>query len=308
MARYLVKRLLFIIPALLIITFVVFFILSLMPSTPGRIILGIQATEEQVEYINEQLGYNRPLLVRYGEFLFNAVRGEFGESYISSRPVIDMLTAKMPVTIRMAVMSIVLVALLGIPLGILSAIKPGSVLDNCLTTLAMIFASVPTFWLGLMLMLLFSRILGWLPSSGVGTWKHYVMPTATLVLPSMAYISRLTRATMLETIGQDYVRTAKAKGAGKSRIMFLHALRNALMPVVTSLGMSFAHLLGGTVIIEVVFGLPGLGNEILQAINKKDIPVVLAAVVILATAFMVIMLVVDVLYALINPRVRDSLE
>lgn len=296
------------IPALLIIIFVVFLILSRIPSSPGRIILGIQATEEEVESINEGLGYNRPLPVRYVDFIAKALRGDLGTSYISGRPVIDVLTSKMPVTLRMALISVFFSSLIGIPLGILSSIRPNSVADNVLTTLALFFASVPTFWLGLMLMLVLSLFWRLLPSSGVGTWQHYVMPALTLVLPSAGYLSRLTRATMLDTIGQDYIRTAKAKGAPKPRVLFFHALRNALMPVTTSLGMSFAGLLGGTVIIEVVFGLPGLGNEILTAINNKDIPIVIAAVSLLSLAFMVIMLFVDIIYAVIDPRVKDTLE
>lgn len=308
MTKYIVKRIFSMIPALLIIIFAVFFTLSLIPSSPGRIILGIQATDEQVEYINESLGYNRPLVLRYASFIWDALHGDFGDSYISGRPVMDVILAKVPVTIKMALMSVVFASIIGIPLGILSSVKPNSLTDNILTTLALLFASVPTFWLGLMFMLVFSLTLHWLPSSGVGTWQHYVMPVLTLVLPSTGYISRLTRSTMLETIGQDYIRTARAKGAAKPRIMFIHALRNAMMPVVTSLGMSFAGLLGGTVIIEVVFGLPGLGNEILTAINKKDIPVVLAAVVFLSLAFMLIMLIIDLVYAFIDPRVRDSIN
>ena len=308
MPKYIIKRILSIIPTVLIIVFVIFVILDLTPGTPGRVILGVTATEEQVKNLDEALGYNRPLLVRYSDYLVHAIQGDFGKSYVNQVPVVDILMPKFPTTLKLAIMAVVFAAFIGIPLGILSALKPNSVTDSALTTLSLFFASVPAFWLGLMFMLIFSLKLGWLPSSGIGTWKHYIMPVITLVLPSAAYLARLTRSTMIDVINQDYIRTAKSKGAKTMRVMFFHALRNAMMLVVTQLGMSFASLLGGALITEMVFGLPGFGSTIVSAIKTKNIPVVMGGVMFLSVTFILIMLVVDLIYAFIDPRVKDMYE
>ncbi|MCB7305840.1 ABC transporter permease [Bariatricus massiliensis] len=308
MSKYILKRVLSIIPTVLIIIFAIFFILDFTPGTPGRVILGVTATEEQVNNLDEALGYNRPVVVRYVDYVVHAVQGDFGTSYVSQQPVVDILAPKFPTTLKLALLAVAISALLGIPMGIISALKPNSFLDSTLTTVALFFASVPSFWLGLMFMLAFSLVLGWLPSSGIGTWKHYIMPVITLVLPSAAYLSRLTRSTMIDAINQDYIRTAKSKGATTSRVMFLHALKNAMMPVVTQLGMSFASLLGGALITEMVFGLPGFGSAIVNAIKTKDIPIVMGGIIFLSTIFILIMLAVDLIYAFIDPRVKDMYE
>ena len=308
MAKYIVKRILSMIPAILIIIFVVFFILSLTPSSPAQIMLGLKATPEQVDALNEELGYNRPVVVRYVDYVWDALHGDFGLSYQSQKPVFDILMPKFPTTLTVALLSVAVAAAIGIPLGLLSSLKPRSVGDNFLTVLSLFFASVPSFWLGLIFMLIFSLVLGWLPSSGVGGWKYFVMPVFTLALPSAAYISRLTRTTMLDALGQDYIRTAKAKGAKLPRVTFLHALRNAMMPVVTQLGMSFAGLLGGAVVVEIMFGMPGFGDTIVDAIKAKDVPIVMGAVLFLSVTFMLIMLIVDIIYAFIDPRVKAQYQ
>ncbi len=308
MAKYILKRLLIVIPTLLFIVFVVFFILNVTPGDPGRIMLGPTATQEQVDMLNESLGVNRPLLVRYVDYIWDALHGDFGMSYTFNVPVTQVLMPKFPTTLKLAILSVICSALLGIPLGILSAVKKHSLIDNGLTVLALFLASVPGFWLGLMLMLFLSLQLGLLPSSGVGTWQHYVMPVMTLALPSAAFISRLTRTTMLDTMNQDYIRTAKGKGAKDGRVIFGHALRNALIPVITQLGMNFAGLLGGAMITEIVFGLPGFGNAIVAAIKAKDVPLTMFAVVFLSTTFMIIMLVVDLIYAFVDPRIKSQYE
>jgi len=306
MTKYIVKRLLIMIPTLVFVVLLVFLILSATPSNPGRMMLGPTATEQQVQAVNAQFGLDKPVLERFLDYAGGLLRGDMGRSYKSQQPVVQILLPKFPRTLEIAVFSVLFSALIGIPLGILSAVKQYSLADTVTTTFSMLIASVPSFWLGLMAMLLFSLQLGWLPSSGVGTWKHLVMPVMTLALPIAAYLSRITRATMLESIGQDYVRTAKSKGASRRRQIFLHALRNALLPVVSQLGMSFASLLGGALITEVVFGIPGFSNEILSAIKIKDVPVVMGATIFLCVVFMVIMLVVDILYAFIDPRIKAS--
>ena len=303
MIRYIAKRLLIMIPTMLAIIFIIFFIIHLMPNTPGRVILGISASEEQVIEKNKELGYYDPIPVQYVHYITNALKGDFGVSYQFGRPVFDILLPKFPITFRLAFLSILTASVLGVLLGILSAEKKYSAADVAMTVLALFFASIPTFFLGIIMMLFFSLKLGVLPSSGSGDWTHMVMPVLSLALPSAAFISRMTRSTMLDTISEDYVLTARAKGCSPMRIIFAHELRNAMMPVVTEVGMDFAGLLGGSVIVENVFGLPGFGNIILNAINTKDGPVLMAAVVFLSFMFMLVMLAVDITYALLDPRV-----
>lgn len=303
MLRYILKRLLIMIPTMLAIIFIIFFIMQFMPNTPGRIILGIKASEEQVIEKNKELGYYDPLPVKYCRYIKNVLKGEFGTSYQSGRPVFEVLLPKFPMTLQLAFFSVLVASVVGVLLGILSAVKRYSAADVLMTVLALFFASIPTFFLGILMMLFFSLRLGILPSSGAGDWKNMVMPVLALALPSAAFISRITRSTMLDTISEDYVMTARAKGCSPMRIIFSHELRNAMMPVVTEVGMTFAALLGGSVIVENVFGLPGFGNIILNAINSQDSPVLMASIIFLSFLFMLVMLVVDVVYALLDPRV-----
>lgn len=303
MLRYALKRTLIIIPTMLLIIFIVYFILHLMPNTPGRIILGIQATQEQVDALNDSLGYNDPLPTQYARYIVSALHGDFGESYQYHRPVFDILLPKFPTTLKLAFFSMLVACLLGVPIGVTAAVKKYSAVDMITTVTGLFFASIPTFFLGILMLLLFSLRLEWLPSNGIGRFKSYIMPVLSLSLPSMAFISRMSRSTMLDVINQDYIQTAKAKGCSPMRIIFHHELRNAMMPVVTQVGMDFAGLLGGSVIVENVFGLPGFGNVILNAIHAQDAPIIMASVVLLSGLFMLIMLAVDLSYALLDPRV-----
>lgn len=306
MIKYIVKRILMMVPTLIFVVLFVFLILSATPSNPGRMILGPTASEQQVEAINREFGLHKSVPQRFVEYTGNLLQGDFGISYKSQAPVTSILLPKFPRTMQIAIWAVLISALIGIPLGILSAVKQYSLADSATTVFAMLFASIPSFWLGLMAMLLFSLVLGWLPTSGVGTWKHLVMPVGTLALPIAAYLSRITRTTMLETINEDYVRTAKSKGASRPRQIWLHALRNALLPIISQIGMSFASLLGGALITEVVFGIPGFANEILAAIKIKDVPVVMGATIFLCLVFMIVMLIVDILYAFIDPRIKAA--
>lgn len=307
MLKFTVKRLLFMIPSIIVITFLTFFIMSKSAGSPGSVALGIQASPEDIAAYNHAVGYDRPLLVRYGEYMLGVVQGDLGTTYKTETPVASVLLPKFPITFKLAIISVILAALIGIPVGVLAAVKKGTMLDTGSTVVSLVLASLPGFWFALLMMLLFSLKLGWLPSFGLGTWKNYIMPVATLALPSSAYVSRMVRITMLEALNSDYVRTARAKGAGPARIIFIHVLRNALMPVITTLGMNFAGLLGGAVIAEQVFGLPGVGQQILNAINSKEVPIVLGATIILSLLYMVIMLAMDLINALLNPKIRDNL-
>lgn len=308
MLKYMIKRILFIIPSVFIVSVLTFVVLSLSPGTPGQAALGVNATPEQIEAFNHSVGYDRPLPERYIDYMAGALQGDFGESYTQHNDVTAILIPKFPTTLTVAFLAVLFSAALGIPIGVLAALKKGTAVDVGTTTVALLFASIPSFWLGLMLMLLFSLQLGILPSHGIGSWRHLVLPVATLALPSAAYVARMVRITMLDEFNQDYVRTARAKGASENRIVFIHVIRNAMMPVLTNLGMSFAGLLGGAIIAEQVFGLPGFGSAILNAINMKDTPIVLGATLFLSFTYMLIMLVLDLVNALLNPKFRDSIE
>ena len=308
MSRYVIRRILMIIPVLLFVIFIVFLILNITPGDPATIILGKDAPEEARVQLREELGLDKPLIERYIIYLVDAVHLDFGESYRSGTPVFEDILGKFPTTLYLAIFSIIFATIIGIPLGIVSAIRQYSVLDISLTVSSLFLASIPGFWFGMILILIFSLGLHLLPSSGIGSWRHFIMPVMTISLPSAAFIARMTRTTMLETMRQDYIRTAKAKGAGRQRIIWRHALQNALMPVITVIGMSFAGLLGGAMITEIVFGLPGIGFAIVMAIKMKDIPIVMASTIFLATLFMLIMLIVDLVYASLDPRVKAQFK
>lgn len=302
---YIFKRILITIPILLGVVFIVFTIMQMTPGDPATIMLGAQAEPWQIEQLNEQLGYNRPFFVRFFNYIVDIVtKFDFGVSYKTGQPVVNEILLRFPTTFKLASISIVISSFFGIMLGIFSAIKQYSVLDTSLTVLALVFAAVPSFWLALMLILLFSVTWGFLPTSGYGTWQHMVLPVITLSVGGIAGIMRITRSAMLETIRQDYIRTARAKGASEKIVIWKHALKNALLPVITVLGMSFAGQLGGAVIVETIFALPGIGQYMVTAIRSKNDPVVLTGTLFLATLFCVIILILDILYALIDPRIR----
>lgn len=307
MGKFILKRLLYMIPVLLGVAFLVFAILSLTPGDPGTIILGITAKPEDIASLNEQFGYNKPFLIRSFSYIKDIVlHFNLGVSYQTREPVINDIMAKFPNTLKLTIFSMSLSAIIGISFGIISAVKQYSALDHICVVTALVFACIPGFWLGLMLMMLFSLKLGWLPSYGAESLKNFILPTLTVSMTSAAGLLRLTRSAMLETIRQEYIRTAKAKGASKKRIIIKHALRNALMPVVTTLGTSFGASLGGAIIAETVFAMPGMGTLITTAIRQKDIPMVMGSTLFLAVLFSLIILLVDILYAVIDPRIMDK--
>ena len=309
MYKYVLKRLLYMIPVVLGVAFLVFVILSLTPGDPGSIILGITADPEDIAALNAEFGYDQPFLIRFINYIGDIVlHFDLGTSYQSRQPVINDIIARFPNTLVLAVLSMAAASIIGISLGIISAVRQYSVLDHTCVVVAMIFASIPGFWLGLMLLLLFSLKLGWLPSYGAGSLKHFILPTITVCMSSEASLLRLTRSAMLETIRQEYIRTARAKGASQKRIIWKHALRNAMLPVVTTLGTSFGASLGGAIIAETVFAMPGIGTLITTAIRQKDIPVVMGATLFLAVLFSLIILIVDILYAFIDPRIKAKYQ
>ncbi|HBW37553.1 ABC transporter permease [Desulfosporosinus sp. BICA1-9] len=304
MHKYILKRIILLIPIILGVSFIVFSIMSFTPGDPGRLILGQTAKQEAVDSLNNELGYNKPFLVRYVNYVAKAATGDFGNSYRTGNPVFKEIFTRFPTTMTIALLAVITGVVLGIPLGILSAVKQYSTVDFISTVAAMLMASIPGFWLGLMMIILFSLKLGWLPSNGVGSFAHFIMPTIILSIPFAAQLLRMTRTTMLETIRQDYIRTARAKGATERTVIWKHALKNALLPVITVAGMELGALLGGTVVAEAVFSIPGIGTLILTAIRMKDIPQVMATVIFLASLFCIIMMLVDILSSFIDPRIR----
>ena len=305
MIRYIIRRILMIIPVILGITFIIFAILEFTPGDPIRMYMENTASEEDIQQRREELGLNDPFLVRYARFVEGAVQGDFGNNYRNDRPISTLIAARLPVTMELATFGIIIALLIGIPVGVLSATKQYSIGDNVSRFLSMILAAIPNFWLGLMLILLFAVQLKILPSFGVSQGiKSFILPAIALAASYSANLVRLTRSTMLEVVRQDYIRTARAKGAKESRITRKHALKNALMPVITMAGIFFGRMLGGSIIIESVFAIPGLGSLLLDGIKTKDVPTVLGGVTVLAISFSVINLIVDLLYALIDPRIK----
>ncbi|MGN0293247.1 MAG: ABC transporter permease [Lachnospiraceae bacterium] len=309
MYKYVIKRLIYMIPVLLGVSFLVFAILSLTPGDPGSIILGITADPEDIAALNAEFGYDKPFLIRYFNYIGDVIfHFDLGTSYQSRQPVMDDIMARFPNTLLLAVLSMSAASIIGITLGIISAIRQYTVLDQTLVVVALVFASIPGFWMGSMLMLLFSMKLGILPSHGADSLKHFILPTITVCMTSAAGLLRLTRSAMLETVRQEYIRTAKAKGASQKRIIWKHALRNAMLPVVTTLGTSFGASLGGAIIAETVFAMPGMGTLMTTAIRQKDIPVVMGCTLFLAVLFSLVILIVDILYAWIDPRIKAKYE
>ena len=304
MLKYVLKRLLITIPVLLCVTFMVFSIMQLTPGSPAASILGPTAPQEQIDKLNHELGYDRPFFTRFFDFIVDVLHGDFGESYRTREPVAKEIGVRFPTTLKLAIFSMLISATIGITLGVISAVKQYSPLDTTMTVLALLFAAVPGFWLGLMLIWIFAVTLQCLPTSGMASWKSMILPLATLSVGGIAALLRITRSAMLETIRQDYIRTARAKGASEKSVIIRHALTNALLPVITVLGMNFSGMLGGAVIAETVFSMPGVGQYIVQAIRQKNDPVVLSCTLLLAMLNCLIMLLVDIIYAFVDPRIK----
>lgn len=306
MGKFIAKRLLAMIPVLIGITFIIYTILALTPGDPAVAILGETATQEQIEELREEMGLNDFFVIRYFKYIFNAVRGDFGTSYRTGLSVVSELMARLPYTFILAFFGVGLATIIGVPIGIVSAVKQYTFTDNVVTAVAMIMCSVPPFWLSLMLMMLFSLKLGWFPSIGVDSWRNFVIPIVAMAIGNMATMIRMTRSMMLEVIREDYIRTARAKGASERTIILKHALRNAILPVVTQVGISFGFQLGGAMVCETVFSIPGLGNMIITAVRQKDIPMVMGAIIFVAAAISLVNLLMDVVYVWIDPRLKTS--
>ncbi|MBN1382538.1 MAG: ABC transporter permease [Deltaproteobacteria bacterium] len=305
MLRYIFYRLLLTIPILLLVTFIVFSLASLSPVDPGRFKLGVEATEEEVAQYNKELGLDKPFLVRYVTFLYQAVQGDFGTSYYTERPVFHDIIVRWPNTIIITVLSVIIAMVIGIPLGVLSAVKQYSWMDKLFSTSAMFLASVPTFCMATIFLLVFSLKLHWVPASGIREgFICFILPSLTMGIHSSAFFLRYSRTTMLDTIRQDYIRTARSKGASEASVVWKHGFTNALLPLITIAALTMGYLLGGVVIMETIFVIPGLGLFVLEAIHRNDTPVIMGTIPMLSLTFMVILIAVDILYGVVNPMIK----
>lgn len=306
MLKYIGKRFLFLIPVLLGVSFIVFSLLYITPGDPARMILGEQATQEQIDTLREDMGLDDSFIVQYVNYVKDAITGDFGVSYATKSPVIEEILAVFPNTIKLAITSIILAIVVGILFGIVSAVKQYSLWDSLISIIAILGISMPMFWLGLLMILLFSVKLAWLPSSGYSTVLHMILPAICLGAQSIAVLTRMTRSSMLEIIRHDYIRTVRAKGQKETTVIFKHAFRNALIPIITTIGLQFGHLLGGAMLTETIFSIPGLGRLMVEAIKTRDFPVVQGTVLFIAVAFTVVNLVVDILYAYADPKISRT--
>ena len=306
MIKYIGKRLLMMIPVLLGVVLVVFSMMYFSPGRAADYMLGDMATEEDKLAFEEQNGLNRPFLVQYVDYVWDVLHGDLGTSYSNKRPVLDEILARFPNTLMLCFVSMVIATVVGVSLGIISATKQYTLWDNLARVGSIVGISMPSFWEGMMLILLFSVGLGWLPPSGFTSWKCWILPAVTISTVPCATIMRMTRSSMLEAIRQDYVRTARAKGQSERVVIWKHALRNALIPVMTVIGLNFGRLLGGIAICEAVFAVPGVGKLIVDAIPIKNTPLVQGGILFSAVAMSIINLITDVRYAYVDPRIRSQ--
>jgi peptide/nickel transport system permease protein len=304
MFQYVIKRLLSIIPVLFGISLLLFFMLRALPGDPAQVLAGQMATPEDIEHIRHQLGLDKPVYIQYAVFLGQLAKFDLGRSARTQNPVIEEIWARLPNTILLAVVAITLACLFGIPAGIISAIRPYTFLDYLVTSAALFGISMPVFWLGLMLVIVFSVILPWLPAGGTGSWKHVILPSITLTAFVVAFIARMTRSSMLEVLSQDYTTTARSKGLMEKVVVIKHALKNALIPIITVVGLQFGMLLGGAVLTETVFAWPGVGRLIVDSILARDYPVIQGTILIFGLIYTLVNLMVDVIYAFVDPRIR----
>ncbi|MBB6482669.1 ABC transporter permease subunit [Spirochaeta isovalerica] len=306
MIKYVIRRLMMLFPVMIGVIFLVFFIISLTPGDVATIILGDGATEERIKDLREELGLDDPLIVQYGNYMIDLVQGDMGKSYSTGLSVAGEIKQRFPNTFKLTITAIFLSVLISIPIGVISATRQYSIFDNIGMIVALIGISMPSFWTGLILIILFSLKLGWFPSGGMKGIMSLILPAFTLAIASTASITRTTRSSMLEVIRQDYITTAKAKGVSRRSVINKHALKNALIPAVTVIGLEFGVLLGGAVLTETVFSWPGIGRLMVESIQRKDTPMVLGCVIVFALSFSIVNLIIDILYAFIDPRIKSN--
>ena len=304
MLKFIFKRLLLAIPTILGVIFIVMLTIELVPGDPVELMLGEHGTQEAVHNVRTALGLDKPLLIRYFLYLRNLARGDMGRSIRENRAVIKEVSDVWPATLELTFAAMVIAVVIGVTVGILSAVRPNSFFDNVNRIISLFGLSMPVFWTGLVLIVIFSFWLRFLPIGGTGSLRHLILPAFTLSLPSIAMISRMTRSSLLEVLKEDYVRTARAKGLSQKTVILRHALKNALIPIVTLSGLQMGQLMGGAILTETVFAWPGLGRLMVRAIFARDFILLQGAVLIFALAFVVINLIVDISYSFLDPRVN----
>lgn len=304
MVGYTIRRVLLAVFVLWGVVTVVFVIVRMVPSDPAQLIAGMDATPAQVEELRRQMGLDEPLIVQYLSYLAGALTGDFGQSYTQGVPSMQLVAQVLPNTALLAFLACALALVVSVPLGLLAALRVNRLSDRAVTSLSLLTQSLPGFWVGVVLMLIFAQTLHWLPSAGLSSPQALILPVVTVALPFIAILTRMTRSGLLEVVGEGYVTTARAKGLPERTVIFTHATRNAMIPVITLVGLEFGTLLGGAVITETVFSFPGVGRLLVNSILTRDYNTVQACVVIIAAAFVTVNLVVDLLYGYLDPRVR----
>ncbi len=306
MLKYFIHRLISMLFVLLAAIVIVFTLMNFAPGDPTTTILGENATAEQKAELQERLGLNDPFMVRLGSFIWNLLHGDMGESYRSSLSVFDEIMSRYPITLKLTLGSVALGVLIGIPFGIISSVKQYSFFDRVFTSISLFGISAPSFWIAMLFVLIFSVRLRWLPATGTYSFKYWILPVLTMGLQTSASVMRMTRSSVLEVVRQDYVRTAKAKGQTSMPIILRHVLPNALIPILTTVGISICSFLGGSVLVETVFAMPGLGKFILDSVNAKDYPCVLGGILWISLNCVVITFIIDMLYAVVDPRIKAA--
>ena len=304
MLGYFVKRVLQVIPVLFVISFICFMMIRLVPGDPVVNMLGLGASKEAIAAQREELGLDRPLLVQYKDFLVDALHGDLGTSIITRKPVVEEIIDRYPATLKLAVGGTLFASVVGILFGMVSAVWHNKAADNIIMVFSLLAVSTPSFFLALVMMLIFSIWLGVLPSMGLRTPLHYILPIITLGMQSVGMIARTTRSSMLEVLGQDYIRTSKSRGISRWVIVTRHAFKNALIPVLTMVGLRFGGLLAGSMLVETVFSVPGIGRLMVDGVLDRDYPVVQGTILVLAATFVLVNLAVDLIYALVDPRIK----
>ncbi len=305
MYRYIFKRILMLIPVLIAVSFVIFFIMNLAEGDPAYVIAGDHADMETIERIREEYGLNQPLIVRYFNYMVGLLRGDMGQSYISKKDVWDTYMQRLPATAKLSVASIIVAIIISLVLGVYSAVNQNTWKDNLSVTASLLGLSMPQFWLGLLLIIGFSLNLRWFPSGGdYGDIRSLILPAITIGTNNAALMTRTTRSSMLDVIRQEYLNTARAKGVSERTVILKHALRNALIPIITVAGVQFAYIMGGAVLVETVFAWPGVGRLTIDSINMRDLPMVTGSVIITTMIVCIVQLVVDIIYAFVDPRIK----
>lgn len=307
MVKFILKRLLWLIPVILGVTFFVYTIMYITPGDPVRLMLGANATEEAIQAKRDELGLNDPFIVRFGKYCSDVfLHFDFGESYQTKQSVTEQIMIRFPYTLRVALISVFLATIIGIPIGILAATHQYSWMDNLSMFFSLFCVSMPSFWFALILVMLFCQKLGILPASGIDSWKCYILPCVSCALGGAAGIARQTRSSMLEVIRQDYITTARAKGQKEIKVVYSHALKNALIPIIQTVGNMVGASLGGALIAETIFAIPGMGVYMMNGISQRDYPVVQGGVIFIAICFCLCMLLVDIVFALVDPRIKSQ--